>query len=59
MNKILFVIFKAVVNAASPALRTIVLEFIDKLETAAAETPNEWDDVLVEVLKALFDTEDS
>jgi len=58
MEKILFKILRAVLKAITPQVRAVIVEFLGKLKVAAKATPNEWDDVLVSVLEALFATED-
>jgi len=58
MEKILFKIIRAAVRAISPQLRVVLKSALDKLAEAAKGTPNEWDDLLVEVLAVILDGED-
>lgn len=45
-----FIVFKAMMKAATPFLRNFVIDKIKEIERAAANTPNKWDDVLAEAL---------
>jgi len=38
----------------SPALNTVVTEFLARLEAEANKTDNPWDDILVAILKSLI-----
>lgn len=58
MEKIILMIIRAAVKAASPALRGVIREFYAKLKKSASETPNEWDDLVVEVVGVLLAFED-
>jgi len=54
MNELLLRILVLVVTMMSPALRTVVTEFLHQLETEAKKTANPWDDILVAILKTLI-----
>jgi len=54
MNELLLRIIVLVVTMMSPALRTVVTEFLHRLETEAKKTDNPWDDILVAILKSLI-----
>lgn len=58
MEKIIFIVIRAAVKAASPALRNVLEGFFNQMKKAASETPNEWDDLLVEILGSLLAFED-
>ncbi len=51
-------IIKILLEAISPHLRQLIIEFAKTLSLQAAETPNPWDDVLVSILKILLDIRD-
>lgn len=58
MGNIIFKILGAAVRAASPQVREMLHGTVTRLKEAAADTPNPWDDLLVEVLGAILGFED-
>lgn len=48
-------ILKGFVPIMTTELRTLITKFLTELKKKASETPNQWDDVLVSFLCALFD----
>ena len=54
MNVLLLRILVLVVTMMSPALNTVITEFLARLEAEAKETGNPWDDILVAILKSLI-----
>lgn len=45
-----FVVFKAMLKAASPMIRRFVVTKIEEIVDKASATENKWDDVLAEAL---------
>jgi len=54
MNEILFRLIGLIVQVISPELRAELLKFVAQLEAQAKKTTNDWDDILVVVLKAVL-----
>lgn len=54
MDKWIWKLIGLVVPVVTPALRDMLTESLNKLEEAAKKTPNPWDDVLVDMLKAIM-----
>lgn len=54
MNNWVAVLLQAMLGNITPEIRNAVVEFIGKLEKQATETSNKWDDVLVGILKSIF-----
>jgi len=54
MNEILFRLIGLIVKVISPELRVRLLKYIAQLEADAKETTNDWDDILVVILKAVL-----
>lgn len=48
-------IIKIILDAISPQLRNLIVEFVRNLSAHADKTPNPWDNVLVDILKILLD----
>ena len=53
MNAILFKIFMTVLGGASPSIVDEVRQMVRDLEAKASQTPNKFDDILVDLLKAI------
>ncbi len=51
MNKWLLVLLAEILKLVSPQLRTALVELVNRLEAQAKETPNQWDDIFVGLLK--------
>ncbi|MQY79609.1 MAG: hypothetical protein GH151_10530 [Bacteroidetes bacterium] len=51
-------LIKIILNAISPSLRKLIVEFILSLRAAAKKTDNPLDDIIVEVLIKVFDIKD-
>ncbi len=51
MNKWLLVLLAEILKLISPQLRTALVELVNRLEAQAKETPNQWDDIFVGLLK--------
>ncbi|MBA7579400.1 hypothetical protein ES708_21270 [subsurface metagenome] len=58
MGTIIFRIIKMAVRAITPELRNVLVGALNSLEKAAASTPSEWDDILVQILKSLLGSDD-
>ena len=58
MGSIIFKIIKLAVRAITPELRNVLVGALNSLEKAAASTPSEWDDILVQILKSLLGSDD-
>ncbi|MBA7528714.1 hypothetical protein ES705_20902 [subsurface metagenome] len=54
MNEWILRLIGLVVTVASPELRKTLEQWIATLEETAKKTPNQWDDVLVAMLKTLL-----
>jgi len=54
MEKYLLALIRLLVTVLSPELRAGLVELLDGLEEKAKATSNEWDDVLVAMLKRLL-----
>jgi len=54
MNEILFRLIGLIIKVISPELRAELLKFVAQLEARAKATTNDWDDVLVGVLKLVL-----
>jgi len=48
-------ILPTLIENVSPALREVVVSYIKELEKAAQKSNNKFDDLLVSLLKAIFD----
>jgi len=57
MEKILVKIIETAINKMSPQLRAAIKELITKLDNVAKTTPNPWDDIIVDLCKAILDIE--
>ncbi len=59
LTNVLLAIFLRVlptlIENISPALREIIVNYIKELEKAAQKSDNRFDDLLVDLLKAIFD----
>jgi hypothetical protein len=51
-------ILRQVLTLISPQLRQAIRNGLEAWEAVARDTPNRWDDVLIDVLQALFAFED-
>lgn len=51
MNSWLAILLSQVVKQMSPELRKAMVEFVNRLEAQAKETPNPWDDIFVGIVK--------
>lgn len=51
-------IIQILLQAISPHLRDLILNFVKDLSVQAAKTPNPWDDILVAILKTVLDIKD-
>ena len=49
-STILMKILQTILYSVSPILISVLGDMVDKLRTAAAESANPWDDILVEIL---------
>ena len=47
-------LLRQIVTQMSPAIRTALVEFVNKLDEAAQKTDNPWDDVAVGLLKLVL-----
>jgi len=54
MEKYLLALIRLLVTSISPQLREGLVGMLNDLEKKAEETPNEWDDVIVGLLKRLL-----
>lgn len=54
MTAILAKLAQQVIQQVSPELKKLICESINTWEAKAKETPSPWDDIVVELLKALF-----
>lgn len=54
MNQWLLRLIGLIVGSASPELRAMLTEWVNRLEDAAKATPNPFDDVLVGLLKIVL-----
>lgn len=52
MDSIIARIAPLIIQAISPEIRTMVEEFVSKIDTKAQATPNPWDDMFAAVLKS-------
>ena len=48
-------IVKFLLDKISPNLRALVLKLVSDLEALSKATPNNWDNVLVDILKDILD----
>lgn len=53
MEKWLWRLISLVIPVVTPALRDMLKELLNKLEESAKKTENPYDDILVEMLKAI------
>ncbi|GAI67945.1 unnamed protein product [marine sediment metagenome] len=53
MDKWIWKLISLVIPVVTPALRDMLRELLNKLEESAKKTPNPYDDILVEMLKAI------
>lgn len=53
MDKWIWKLISLVIPVVTPALRDMLAEFLGKLEESAKKTPNPYDDILVDMLKAI------
>ncbi|MQY78285.1 MAG: hypothetical protein GH151_03700 [Bacteroidetes bacterium] len=51
-------IIKIILDAISPNIRELLVNFVLSLSVEAAKTPNPWDDILVSILRILLDIRD-
>ena len=54
MEKYLLGLIRLLVTVISPEIRNTLVNLLSQLEAQAKKTPNEWDDVIVGLLKALL-----
>lgn len=54
MTAVLLKLIRLIITNLSPSLLAFIREQIPVWEAKAKESPNPWDDLLVEALKALF-----
>jgi len=54
MEKYLLGLIRLLVTVISPEIRNGLINLLNKLEADAKKTPNEWDDVIVGLLKSLL-----
>lgn len=54
MEKYLLSLIRLLVSVISPELRSGLTTLLNTLEKQAEKTPNEWDDVIVGLLKSLL-----
>ena len=54
MNELLMRLASMIMKVVSPQLREELVRFIANFEAHAKKTENEWDDVIVLVLKAIL-----
>lgn len=54
MEQFLISILKGMLGQMSPAIRQSILDWLDSLQAAAAQTPNPWDDMFVSLLRILL-----
>ncbi len=54
---VLTAIFGAIFKNVSPVIRDAIEDFLVKLEKKAKETPNVFDDMIVDLLKDIFKVE--
>lgn len=53
MDKWIWKLISLVIPVVTPALRDMLKELLNKLEESAKKTPNPYDDILVDMLKAI------
>lgn len=51
LEKLVARIAEETLRRLSPEMRALIVQKVDELETAAAKTPNPWDDIAVMILK--------
>ena len=51
-------IIKLFLDAISPQIRQLIIDFVKDLSKRAEQTPNPWDDILVFILRTLLAIED-
>ena len=54
MGKYLLALIRLLVTVVSPEIRKGIVDMLNNLEIQAKKTPNEWDDVIVAMLKTLL-----
>lgn len=54
MEKFIINLLASILGQMSPAIRGSVIDWLDTLQKAAAETPNPWDDMFVSFLRVLL-----
>lgn len=54
MDKYLLALIRLLVSVISPELRNTLTTMLNGLEAQAKKTPNEWDDVIVAMLRTLL-----
>ena len=59
MSNLLLKLFRLVIGQASPQIREAICSMLNDLEVKAKETPNPWDDVIVQLAKAVLACPDS
>ncbi len=57
MNKILAKLLPLILTVMSPEIKKAIIEFVNKLDEMAKKTPNKWDDIAVDILKSVINTD--